>query len=210
MMFGQLNFAPPVGSIQEFKIDNSTFSAEYGHVSGAIVNLVTRSGTDRFRGEAFEFFRHDALDARNFFEFNTPDPHPFDRHQFGGTLGGPIVRSRAFFLATYEGLRQRQATDMNGVVLSDDQRVGRDGSGGAAVDPADPTRQLFRCRWHAAVRRRRGRQCRPRHLDRGRPAQCRHARSPAGVLRTPTASTASSPPQLGTNIPGFGLRRAIT
>ena len=67
-------FAPPVASIQEFKIDNSTFSAEYGHVSGAIVNLVTRSGTDQFRGEAYEFFRHDALDARNFFEFTTPDP----------------------------------------------------------------------------------------------------------------------------------------
>ena len=57
MVYGQLNFSPPVASIQEFKIDNSTFSAEYGHVSGAIVNLVTRSGTDRFRGEAFEFFR---------------------------------------------------------------------------------------------------------------------------------------------------------
>ena len=128
MTFGQLNFAPPVASIQEFKIDNSTFSAEYGHVSGAIVNLVTRSGTDQFRGEAFEFFRHDALDARNFFEFTTPDPHPFERHQFGGAFGGPIVRSRTFFFATYEGLRQRQGTDMNGVVLSDDQRA-------AATDP---------------------------------------------------------------------------
>src|SRR6185436_13009929 len=106
MVFGQLNFAPPIASIQEFKIDNSTFSAEYGHVSGAIVNLVTRSGTDQFRGEAFEFFRHDALDARNFFEFTTPDPHPFERNQFGGSFGGPIVRSRTFFFAAYEGLRQ--------------------------------------------------------------------------------------------------------
>ena len=109
----QINFPPPVASIQEFKIDNSTFSAEYGHVSGAIVNLVTRSGTDQFRGEAYEFFRDDALDARNFFEFTTPDPHPFERNQFGGTFGGPIVRSRTFFFATYEGLRQRQGIDMN-------------------------------------------------------------------------------------------------
>ena len=72
LTFGSISFPPPVASIQEFKVDNSTFSAEYGHVSGAIVNLVTRSGTDQYRGEAYEFFRNDALDARNFFEFNTP------------------------------------------------------------------------------------------------------------------------------------------
>src|SRR5262245_25711070 len=79
--FGSLIYEPPLGSIQEFKVDNSAFSAEQGHVSGAVVNLVTRSGTDVFRGDAFEFFRNDALDARNFFEFNTPNPHPFQRNQ---------------------------------------------------------------------------------------------------------------------------------
>src|SRR6185436_14503979 len=122
LTFGSISFPPPVASIQEFKIDNSTFTAEYGHVSGAIVNLVTRSGTNQYRGEAYEFFGNDALDARNFFEFNTPDPHPFDRNQFGGTFGAPILRGRTFFFATYEGLRQRQGLDMNGVVLSDTQR----------------------------------------------------------------------------------------
>ena len=85
LTFGSIGFPPPVASIQEFKVDNSTFSAEYGHVSGAIVNLVTRSGTDQFRGEAYEFFRNDALDARNFFEFNTAGPasvrsQPVRRH----------------------------------------------------------------------------------------------------------------------------------
>ena len=69
LTFGSIGFPPPVASIQEFKIDNSTFSAEYGHVSGAVVNLVTRAGTDQYRGEAYEFFRDEALDARNFFEF---------------------------------------------------------------------------------------------------------------------------------------------
>ena len=128
LTFGSLSFQPPIASIQEFKVDNSTFSAEYGHVSGAIVNIVTRSGTDEFRGEAFEFFRNDALDARNFFEFTSPDPHPFERNQFGGSLGGPIVRGRTFFFATYEGLRQRQGLDMNSLVLSDEQRA-------AATDP---------------------------------------------------------------------------
>ena len=123
LTFGSLMFEPPLTSVQEFKVNNSTFSAEHGHVSGAIVNLVTRSGTDRFRGEAFEFFRNDALDARNFFEFTTEDPHPFNRNQFGGSLGGPLWRRRIFFFASYEGLRQRQGLDMNSLVLSDEQRT---------------------------------------------------------------------------------------
>jgi hypothetical protein len=124
LTFGSIGFPPPVSSIQEFKVDNSTFSAEYGHVSGAVVNLVTRSGSDQLRGNAYEFFRNDALDARNFFEFTSPDPHPFSRNQFGGSLGGPIIRGRSFFFATYEGLRQRQGLDLNSLVLSDEQRAG--------------------------------------------------------------------------------------
>jgi Carboxypeptidase regulatory-like domain/TonB dependent receptor len=134
LTFGSIGFPPPIASIQEFKVDNSTFSAEYGHVSGAIVNLVTRSGSDQFRGNAYEFFRNDALDSRNFFEFTSPDPHPFERNQFGGSLGGPIIRGRSFFFATYEGLRQRQGLDLNSLVLSDEQRA-------RATDPV--VRQLI-------------------------------------------------------------------
>jgi hypothetical protein len=126
--FGSLIFEPPVGSIQEFKVDNSSFGAEHGHVSGAIVNIVTRSGSDQFHGDVFEFLRNDALDARNFFEFTTPDPHRFQRNQFGGSVGGPIVRGRTFFHLAYEGFRQRQNVDMNSLVLSDEQRA-------AATDP---------------------------------------------------------------------------
>jgi hypothetical protein len=129
LTFGSLMFQPPIASIQEFRVDNSAFSPEYGHVSGAIVNIVTQSGTDRFRGEAFVFVRDDALDARNFFEFTSPEPHPFHRNQFGGSLGGPVIRGKTFFFGTYEGLRQRQGLDMNSLVLGDDQR-------GAATDPA--------------------------------------------------------------------------
>lgn len=123
LTFGSLGFPPPIASIREFKVYNSTFPAEYGHVSGAIVNLVTRSGTDQFRGEAYEFFRNEALDARNFFEFTSEEPHRFERNQFGGAVGGPLLRGRAFFYATYEGLRQRQGIDLNSVVLSDEQRA---------------------------------------------------------------------------------------
>jgi hypothetical protein len=209
LTFGSISFPPPVASIQEFKVDNSTFSAEYGHVSGAIVNLVTRSGTDHYRGEAYEFFRHDALDARNFFEFTTPDPHPFDRNQFGGTFGGPILRGRTFFFATYEGLRQRQGIDMNAVVPSEAQRAGAtdpvirallpfipppnhaDADGtprfiGAADARVDENTWTADVRHHAGTRDRLlvyvGRQ----HI--------------AGV----------EPGSQGTNVPGFGQRRAIT
>ena len=134
LTFGSLMFEPPLTSIEEFKVDNSVFSAEDGHVSGAVVNIVTRAGNDAFRGEAFEFFRNDALDARNFFEFTSENPHPFDRNQFGGSVGGPIIRGRTFFFGSYEGLRQRQGVDLNSLVLSDEQRA-------SATNPA--IRQLI-------------------------------------------------------------------
>jgi hypothetical protein len=123
MTFGSLMFQPPIASVQEFRVDNSAFSVEYGQVSGAIVNIVTRSGTGMFRGDAFEFLRNEALDARNFFEFTSKEPHRFQRNQFGGSGGGPLRPGRTFFFATYEGLRQRQGLDMNGLVLSDAERA---------------------------------------------------------------------------------------
>lgn len=122
LTFGSLGFSPPIASIREFKVDNSTFSAEFGHVSGAIVNLVTQSGSDTFRGHAYHFLRNEALDARNFFEFTSPEPQLFERNEFGGALGGPVIRGRSFFFGTYEGLRQRQGLNMNSLVLSDEQR----------------------------------------------------------------------------------------
>lgn len=123
----------PTNSIEEFTIDNSTFSAEYGRNSGSIVNLATRSGTNQYHGELIEFFRNDALDARNFFDFNSGQAQPFKRNQFGGSIGGPLGlprfgegdspvaylgRDRTFFFFAYEGLRQNQAVNRNTVVLS--------------------------------------------------------------------------------------------
>src|SRR5205823_2257799 len=69
MVQNQITFQPSINTVQEFKVDNSTFSAEYGRNSGAIVNIATRSGANDFHGEGFEFLRNDALDARNFFNF---------------------------------------------------------------------------------------------------------------------------------------------
>jgi Carboxypeptidase regulatory-like domain/TonB dependent receptor-like, beta-barrel len=118
-----ITFQPSIGAIQEFKVDNSAFSAEHGQSSGAIVNIATRSGANDFHGEAFEFFRNDVMDARNFFTFNSKKPPPFKRNQFGGQFGGPIIRDKFFFYGTYEGLHQRQQLDLNSLVLSDAQRA---------------------------------------------------------------------------------------
>jgi hypothetical protein len=133
-----ITFLPSISSLQEFKIDNSTFSAEYGRNSGAIINIATRQGTNNFHGELFEFLRNEALDARNFFNFISSGPPPFKRNQFGGAVGGPLIlphlgeagpiagyngRNRTFFFFSYEGLRQRQGIDLNSLVLSDQQRA---------------------------------------------------------------------------------------
>ncbi|HSD46773.1 MAG TPA: TonB-dependent receptor, partial [Pyrinomonadaceae bacterium] len=118
-----ITFQPSIGAVQEFKVDNSTFSAEHGQSSGAVVNIATRSGGNEFHGEVFEFFRNDALDARNFFTLTSTEPPPFKRNQFGGQLGGPIVKEKAFFFFSYEGLRQRQSVNLNSLVLSDAERA---------------------------------------------------------------------------------------
>jgi hypothetical protein len=118
-----INFQPSIDTVQEFKIDNSTLSAEYGQNSGAVVNVATRSGGSEFHGELFEFLRNDTLDARNFFTLTSSKPPPFKRNQFGGHLGGPIIRGKTFFFMSYEGLRQEQNVDLNSVVLGDAQRM---------------------------------------------------------------------------------------
>ena len=123
LTFSAILFQPSIGTVQEFKIDNSTFSAEYGQSSGAVVNVATRSGTSQFHGELFEFLRNDALDARNFFNFTSSEPPPFKRNQFGANLGGPIAKSGTFFFFSYEGLRQSQEVALNSLVLSDAERA---------------------------------------------------------------------------------------
>jgi hypothetical protein len=120
----QVTFQPSINTVSEFKVDNSTFSAEYGRNSGAIVNVATRSGTNVLHGEAFDFYRDDKYDARNYFN---PPPAPqsvFNRKQFGINLGGPIARNRTFFFGSYEGLRHLQAVDLNSGTLSDAERAG--------------------------------------------------------------------------------------
>jgi outer membrane receptor protein involved in Fe transport len=105
-VFGTPATILPIEAISEAAI-LSNFESEYGRNSGAIVNIVTKSGTNSFHGSLFEFFRNNALDARNLFN-PKPDPQTaFRNNQFGGALGGPIVRNRTFFYFAYEGQRER-------------------------------------------------------------------------------------------------------
>ena len=94
-----------VDAVEEFSIQTHGYSAEFGRAAGGVVSVVTRAGTNVFRGSAFEFHRDSALDARGYFD--PADPPSFLRNQFGGTFGGPILRNRAFFFGSYEGLRSR-------------------------------------------------------------------------------------------------------
>jgi hypothetical protein len=120
----QVTFQPSINTVSEFKVDNSTFSAEYGRNSGAIVNVATRSGANQFHGEAFDFYRDQKFDSRNYFNPEPAAQSVFNRKQFGVNLGGPIVKNKMFFFGSYEGLRHTQAVDLNSGTLSDAQRAG--------------------------------------------------------------------------------------
>ena len=93
---------PNPDAVQEFSIQKNNFTAEYGNATGAVVSVVTKSGTNDFHGSAFEFLRNGALNARNFFAANRDN---LKRSQFGGTIGGPIVKNKAFFFFGYQGTR---------------------------------------------------------------------------------------------------------
>jgi len=93
---------PSPDSIEEFRVISNTFDAEYGRNSGAVINVVTKSGTNQLHGSFYEFFRNDVLDSKGFLDPATPDNK---QNQFGGTFGGPIRKDRTFFFASYEGRR---------------------------------------------------------------------------------------------------------
>jgi len=109
-----ISFRPSVDSIEEFKIEVSNYSAEFGRGAGGQINVVTKSGTNVFHGAVYEFNRNDALQARNLFDLNPNfvdskgrfKPPPLNRNEFGGVLGGPIVKNRTLFFADYQGTRQ--------------------------------------------------------------------------------------------------------
>ena len=97
---------PVIDAIQEFKIESNSPPAEFGRFNGGVVNLTTKAGTNAFHGNGFEFLRNEALNARNFFQSTNPVKPDYRRNQFGGTLGGPLVKDHTFFFVDYQGQRQ--------------------------------------------------------------------------------------------------------
>jgi hypothetical protein len=117
-----LGYALGVDAIQEFSVLTSNYTAEYGRTSGGVVNAITRSGSNKFHGDVYEFLRNSALDARNYFDPGAIPP--FRRNQFGAAAGGPIRKDRTFFFADYEGLRQSLGITNVDTVPSQDARNG--------------------------------------------------------------------------------------
>ena len=145
---------PSLDAIQEFKIQSSTYSAEYGHGGGAQINIITKTGTNKFRGSLFEFHRDEKFDARNFFAPRDQPKPQFQMDQFGGSIGGPVLlpgydgRGRTFFFANYEGRRLAQETVKAATVPTELMRAGNFQGRNIIYDPLtyDPitgTRQPF-------------------------------------------------------------------
>ena len=97
------SIVPTLDSIEEFRLLTSSFNAEYGRFAGAIVNVVTKSGTNEYHGSAYEFLRNDAMDSRNYFD---PTRGELKRNQFGGTIGMPVIKNKLFFFGDYQGTRE--------------------------------------------------------------------------------------------------------
>ncbi len=120
-----LSYSVPIEAVAEFRVDTSTYSAEYGRALGGIAQMATKSGTDKFHGTAWEFFQNDVLNANSWQNNrNSINKALFQSNQFGGNLGGPIIRNKTFFFFNYEGTRQGSPDQVLGTVPTDLQKAG--------------------------------------------------------------------------------------
>ena len=128
-------------TVKEFQVITNNYSAEYASKPGAIISAVTKSGTNAFHGSLFEYLRNDNLDASKWEDNALGNEKPeFKRNQFGGSLGGPILRDRAFFFTSYEALRERQGKTADAIVPSASARAGE-------YEPIDPIIQPYLDLW---------------------------------------------------------------
>jgi hypothetical protein len=144
---------PSIDAVQEFKVQSTDYSAEFGRSGGAQVNVILKSGSNQFHGGLFEFLRNRNLDAKNFFDQpyctaaslpGTCGPIPsLDRDQFGGTFGGPIRKDKTFFFVSYESLRLRQATTREATVPSQTQLSQIEGLLSGVGIPLNPAGQAI-------------------------------------------------------------------
>ena len=125
---GGTNGLLSVDAMQEFRIQTSTYAPEFGRTPGASISILTKSGTNQFHGTAFDYWRNDLFDARNYYNMKPQPKPPLRQNDFGGTLGGPVARNKTFFFFSYEGLRLRLPRTYSGVFYTQSAR--------AAVAPA--------------------------------------------------------------------------
>jgi hypothetical protein len=142
---GSQRATPPQDSVQEFRVVNNSFGAEYGRALGGIVNIVTKSGTNTLHGSAYDYLQNDALDARSLLQ---PAPHPkaLRQNQFGGSLGGPIRKDKTFFFLNYEGQRRGESPTFPDTFFNDLSLINHPGV--AAGGPQRPQDQGQRLRHH--------------------------------------------------------------
>jgi Carboxypeptidase regulatory-like domain/TonB dependent receptor len=113
---------PSPDALQEFNVQTDNMSAAYGNATGGVANVVTKSGTDQIHGDVFEYLRNYAMDAKNYF---ATSPNPLKQNQFGGTIGGPILKGKLFYFGSYQGTRQNTATNgLNAQVPTQAERNG--------------------------------------------------------------------------------------
>lgn len=128
---------PSVDAIQEFKVESANYSAQYGQAAGGVISVVIKSGTNSFRGSAFEFLRNEKMDANDFFANRAGLKRgPLRFNQFGGTLGGPVWRNRTFFFASFQGTRTR-ASNTSVVTVPTPEQVRGNFGGINIYDPAN-------------------------------------------------------------------------
>jgi hypothetical protein len=120
--WGGVIYVPSVDAVEEFKIQTNAFTSQYGFSSGNVVNVVTKSGSNEFHGDAYEFYRNSSVDAKYY--FNSGAQPAFHRNQFGGTFGGPIRKNKTYFFGYYEGLRSATPATFVGTVPTDKERSG--------------------------------------------------------------------------------------
>ena len=121
---GTIVVKPSIDALREFRVLTSVYSAEFGRTAGGIISLVTKSGTNQIHGSLFEFFRNDKLDAKNFFDPHTRPIPPFRQNQYGGSIGGPIVKNRTFFFGDLEAFKSRKSETFVNTIPSAQMKIG--------------------------------------------------------------------------------------